>query len=173
MYSSFTTCRKAIWFIYGLLEGRTVYFTDRKQDLRPAQSTIQKAAQRAPQEGFPIYFLICFTVLLRQLRRLYISSPIFQVLLVYNYSTCYTNRVLTRSVRRVRVYAFGALTTHLRVWCTYKALTNQGGGAPVYRPRSLLYTIDSYHRLNKHTILYIFRAPRYDSPILLSWYKQL
>ena len=34
---------------------------------------------------------------------------------LYNYSTCRTNRVLTRSVRRVRVYAFGAPTTHLRV----------------------------------------------------------
>ena len=62
-----------------------------------------------------MYFLMCFTVLLRQLRRLYISGFIFQVPLVYNYSTYYTNRVLTRSVRRVRVYAFGALTTRLRV----------------------------------------------------------
>src|ERR1700685_293548 len=57
---------------------------------------------------------------------------------MYNYSTCRTNRVLTRSVRRVRVYAFGAPTTRLRVWCTPEALTNQEGGASVYRPRSLL-----------------------------------
>ena len=71
-----------------------------------------------------MYFLMYFTVLLGQLRRLYISGSIFQVPLVYNYSTCYTNRVLTRSVRRVRVHAFGVLTTRLRVWCTYKALTN-------------------------------------------------
>src|SRR5882757_5251914 len=85
-----------------------------------------------------MYFLMCFIVLLRQLRRLYISSFIFQVLLVYNYSTCRTNRVLTRSVRRVRVYAFGTPTTRLRVWCTPEALTNWGGGASVYRPRSLL-----------------------------------
>jgi hypothetical protein len=84
-----------------------------------------------------MYFLMCFMVLLRQLRRLYISGFIFQVPLVYNYSTCRTNRVLTRSVRRVRVYAFGAPTTRLRVWCTPEALTNQGGGASVYRPRSL------------------------------------
>jgi len=34
---------------------------------------------------------------------------------LYNYSTCRTNRVPTRSVRQVRVYAFGALTTRLRV----------------------------------------------------------
>jgi hypothetical protein len=76
-------------------------------------------------------------VLLRQLRRLYASGFIFQVPPVYNYSTCRTNRVLTRSVRRVRVYAFGAPATRLRVWCTPKALTNQGGGVSVYRPRSL------------------------------------
>ena len=62
-----------------------------------------------------MYFLTCFIVLLRQLRRLYISGPIFQVPLVYNYSTYRTNRVLTRSVHQVRVYAFSALTTRLRV----------------------------------------------------------
>jgi hypothetical protein len=43
---------------------------------------------------------------------------------MYNYSTCRTKRVLTRSVRRVRVNAFGAPTTRLRVWCTPEALTN-------------------------------------------------
>ena len=90
---------------------------------------------------------------------------------LYNYSTCRTNRVLTRSIRRVRVYALGAPTTRLRVWCTSEALTNQGGGVSVYRPRSLLHTIDSHHRLNEHTILYVFRAPRHDSPVPLSWYK--
>ena len=115
-----------IQLIYGPLEGRTVYFTDRKQDLRPARSTIWKVAQRASQEGFSIYFLMCFTVLLRQLRRLYTSGFIFQVPPVYNYSTCRTNRVLTRSVRRVRVYTFGTPTTRLRVRYTPKALTNQG-----------------------------------------------
>src|ERR1700729_1547170 len=85
-----------------------------------------------------MYFLMCFIVLLRQLRRLYIGGFIFQVPPVYNYSTCRTNRVPTRSVRQVRVYAFGAPTTRLRVWCTYKALTNQGEVASVYRLRSLL-----------------------------------
>ena len=71
-----------------------------------------------------MYFLTSFMVLLRQLRRLYISGFIFQVPPVYNYSTCRTNRVLTRLVRRVRVYAFSTLTTRLRVRCTPKALTN-------------------------------------------------
>jgi len=86
---------------------------------------------------------------------------------LYNYSTYRTNRVLTRSVRRVRVYAFGAPTTRLRVWCTSEALTNQGGGASVYRLRSLLHIIDSHHP-NKHTILHVFRARGYDSLVLLS-----
>ena len=75
-----------------------------------------------------MYFFTCFIVLLRQLRRLYISGFIFQVPPVYNYSTCRTNRVLMRLVYQVRVHAFGAPTTCM--------LTNQGGGASVYRPRS-------------------------------------
>jgi hypothetical protein len=103
-----------------------------------------------------MYFLTSFIVLLRQLRRLYTSSFIFQVPPVYNYSTCRTNRVLTRSVRRVRVYAFGAPTTRLRVRCTPEALR-----------------IDSYYHPKEHTILYVFRAPGYNSPVLLNWYKQV
>jgi len=35
-YGSFTARRKAVWYIYGPSEGRTVYFTDYRQDLRPA-----------------------------------------------------------------------------------------------------------------------------------------
>ena len=97
--------RKAVWCIYSLLKGRTVHFTDRKQDLRPAWGP-WKAAQKVPQEGFSMYFLSCFMVLLRQLRRLYTSGSIFQVPPVYNYSTCCTDRVLTRLIHRVRVYAF-------------------------------------------------------------------
>src|ERR1700685_4631804 len=106
-----------------------------------------------------MYFPLYFMVILKQLQRLYTSGFIFQVPPVYNYSTCYTNRVLTRLVHQVRVYAFSAPTTRLRVWCTYEALTNQGGGALVYRPRSLLYTIDSHYHPKEHTILYVFRAP--------------
>jgi hypothetical protein len=70
-----------------------------------------------------MYFLTSFMVLLRQLRRLYASGSIFQVPPVYNYSTCRTNRVPTRSVRQVRVYAFG-VPTRLRVWCTPKTLAS-------------------------------------------------
>ena len=50
-----------LWFVYGPLEGRTVHctvhFTDRKQDLRPAWSTVWKATQKVPREEFPMYFL--------------------------------------------------------------------------------------------------------------------
>ena len=82
-------------------------------------------------------------------------------------------RVFTRSVHQPLVYAFGVPATRLRVWCTPEALTNQGGGASVYRLRSLLNRIDSHHRLNEHTILYVFRAPRHDSLIPLNWYQQI
>jgi len=52
-----------------------------------------------------MYFLLCSTVVLKQLWRLYIGGFIFQVPPVYNYSTCCTNRVPTRLVHQVRVYA--------------------------------------------------------------------
>ena len=88
---------------------------------------------------------------------------------MYNYSTCRTNRVLTRSVRRVRVYAFGAPTTRLRVWCTPGALTNQGGRTHQYIDYVVCFnTRDSHHHPNEHTILYVFRAPGYDSIVSLS-----
>ena len=81
--------------------------------------------------------------------------------------------MLTRSVHQVRVYAFGALTTRLRVWCTPEALTNQGGRTHQYIDHVACFnTIDSHHP-NKHTILHVFHARGYDSPIPLSWYKQL
>jgi hypothetical protein len=96
------------------------------------------------------------------------SNNYISKIILYNYSTCCTNCVLTRSVHQVRVHAFGAPTTRLRVWCTYEALTNQGGGASVYRPCSLLYTIDSHHHPKEHTILYVFRAPGYNLLISLS-----
>ena len=70
----------------------------------------------------------------------YIGGSIFQVPLVSDYSTCYANRVPTHSVQQLRVYAFDAPTTtyaSLHQPLVYKALTNQGGGALVYRPRSL------------------------------------
>ena len=81
--------------------------------------------------------------------------------------------VLTRLVHQVRVYAFGALITRLRVWCTPEALTNQGGRTHQYIDHVACFnTRDSHHRPKEHTILYVFRAPGHDSPVLLSWYKQ-
>ena len=77
LYGLFMARRKAVWFIYGLLEGRTAYFTDYKQDLRLAWGTVWKAAQKAPWEEFPIYFPLYFIVLLKQLRRLYTGGFIF------------------------------------------------------------------------------------------------
>ena len=149
-----------------------VYFTDRKQDLQLAQSTVQKAAQTAPRGGFPMYFLTSFMVLLRQLRRLYASGSIFQVPLVYNYSTCCTDRVPTRLIHRVHVYAFG-IPTRLRVRYTPKAVTNQGEVRQYIDQVVYLNRIDSHYYPKEHTILYVFRALGYDSPILLNQYKQI
>ena len=121
----------------------------------------------APQGRFPMYFLMSFIVLLRQLRRLYISGSIFQVPPVYNYSTCCTNRVLTR---------FGTPSTRLRVRFAYASnilLKHQlrGGVRQYIDYIAHLNRIDSYYRLKEHTILYVFRAPRHDLLVLLNQYK--
>jgi len=92
---------------------------------------------------------------------------------VYDYSTCCTNCVLTRLVHQVRVYAFSAPTTRLRIWCTPEALTNQGGGAHQYINHIVCFNTRDSHHPNKHTILYVFRALGYDSIVPLSWYKQV
>ena len=90
---------------------------------------------------------------------------------MYNYSTCCTNCVLTRSVHQVRVYAFGAPTTRLRVWCTPEALTNQGEARQYIDYVVYLNRTDSHYYPKEHTILYVFRALGYNSLIPLSWYK--
>jgi hypothetical protein len=87
---SFTAHRKALRFIYGPSEGRTVHFTDRKQDLRPAWSTVWKATQKVPREGIFYIFLLHFIVLLKQITEAIHKRFYFQVPLVYNYSTYYT-----------------------------------------------------------------------------------
>jgi hypothetical protein len=69
--------------------------------------------------------------------------------------------------------AFGALTTRLRGWCTPEALTNQGGGTHQYIDHVVCFNIKDSHHLYKHTILHVFHARRYDSIVLLSWYKQI
>jgi len=84
--------------------------------------------------------------------------------------------VLTRIyalVHQVRVYAFGAPTTRLRVWCTPEALTNQGGRTHQYIDHVVCFNTRTSHHLHKHTILHVFRARRYDSIVPLSWYKQV
>ena len=78
--------------------------------------------------GISYVFLLCFTVLLKQLWRLYTSGFIFQVPPVYNYSTCRTNHVFTCSVHQPLAYASSALMKHWLI----------RGDASVYRPRSLL-----------------------------------
>ena len=122
--------------------------------------------------GISYIFLLCFTVLLKQLRRLYISGFIFQVPPVSDYSTCCTNRVLTRLVHQVYIYAFSAPTTYLRIQCTPEVLTNQGGRTHQYIDYIACFNIRDSHHPNKHTILHVFHARGYDSIVPLSWYKQ-
>ena len=109
--------------------------------------------------------------LLKQVRRLYTGGFIFQVPPVYNYSTCCTNRVLTRSAQQVRVYAFGVPTTVYALVhqpLVYEALTNQGEVHQYIDLVVCFNTKDSHHHPKEHTILYIFRAPGSDLFILLN-----
>jgi hypothetical protein len=65
-------------------------------------------------------------------------------------------------------------TACLRVRCTNHSLTrltNQGGAHQYIDYAVYFNTKDSYHHPNEHIILYVFRAPGYDSLVLLSWYK--
>ena len=80
---------------------------------------------------------------------------------MYNYSTYCTNRILTRSVHQVRVYAFSASTT------VYKALTNQGE-VHQYIDHIICFNTKDSHHLNKHIILQVFHARGYNSLMLLS-----
>ena len=57
--------------------------------------------------------------------------------------------VFTRSVHQPLVYAFGALTTRLRVWCTPEALTNQGEAHQYIDHVVCFNTTDSHHRLKR------------------------
>ena len=82
-------------------------------------------------------------------------------------------RVFICSVYQPLVYAFGVLITRLRVWCTPEALTNQGGRTHQYIDHVACFNTTDSHHLNKHMILHVFRARGYDSPVPLSWYKQL
>src|SRR6266702_6579941 len=74
---------------------------------------------RQPRRHLGGDFLCIFFCVLRFYRNYY--GGYIQVVLffkvppVYDYSTCCINRVFTRSVHRIRVYAFSALTTRLRV----------------------------------------------------------
>ena len=54
-------------------------------------------------------FLLYFSVLLKQLQRLYIGSFIFQVPPVYNYSTCCTNCIFIYLVYQPLTYTSGVL----------------------------------------------------------------
>src|SRR6266702_4429292 len=93
-------------------------------------------------------FLLCFTVLLKQLRRLYTSGSIFKC-------------------RQCIITAPSVPTT------CYKALTNQGGTYQYIDHVVYFNRIDSHHHPNEHTILYVFRAPGYDSLCIIKLIQTL
>ena len=70
---------------------------------------------------------------------------------------------------RLRV---SVLTTHLRVWCTYEVLTNQGEMYQ-YIDHAVYINIEVSHYPNKHIILYIFYAPGYDSNCIIKLVQTL
>ena len=79
--------------------------------------------------------------------------------------------MLTRLVHQVRIYAFGVLTTvYALVYqpLVYKALTNQGGVHQYIDPVVYLNTKDSHHHPKEYTIPNVFRAPGYNSLVLLN-----
>jgi hypothetical protein len=90
-YSLFTAHWKTVQFTYGPLEG----------------------SLDGTSGGFLMYFLLCFTVVLKQLRRLYTGGSIFQIPPVSDCSTCCTNPIYTCSVHQL----------YLHVRCTNYPLT--------------------------------------------------
>ena len=86
----------------------------------------------------------------------------------------YRQCLITAPDVRTRIFAFGALASRLRVRYTnhclrisapttvYKALTNQGGGASVYRPRSLPQYKRQLPSKRAYNTIRVFRAPGYD-----------
>ena len=117
-----------------------------------------------------MYFLMSFMVLLRhyrgytqvvpfsKYRQCIITAP---VVLTACLRVRYTKYAFMRSMYPL-AYASGALLKHqlkgeVRQYIDHIAYFNR---------------IDSHYCLKEHTILYVFRAPRYDSPVPLNWYKQ-
>ena len=74
----------------------------------------------------------------------------------------YTKYVFTRLVHQPLAYASSVLIKQLLI-----RGRNQYINYIVY-----FNTIKSHHHPNEHTILYVFRAPGYDSIISLNWYEQ-
>ena len=160
LYGSFTARQKAVRFIIRF----TLWTVSRTYG---QLGVLLEGNLEGTSGGISYVFPLCFMVLLKQLRRLYTSGFIFQVLLVYDYSTCCTNRVptrlvhqplFTRSVHQPLAYASGALMRQLLIrgrhqYINYVVCFN---------------TIDSHHHPNEHTILYVFRAPGYDLIVLLN-----
>src|ERR1700730_4922172 len=98
--------------------------------------------------GFTVLFLLYFTFLLKQLRRLYAGGFIFQVPPVSDYITWCTNaylRVRCTSLLFTRSMHRPLLTRRCTNHLFTKALTNQGGAHQYIDLVVCFNTKDSHH----------------------------
>ena len=96
-------------------------------------------------------FPLCFTVLLKDLRRLYGYSSIFK------YCQCI---ITATALTTLAVATFAALTPD------YEVLTNQGDALVSVYIDSVTLQLNLSHYSNEYRILYVLRALEYNSTIL-------
>src|SRR5271168_1909621 len=96
-------------------------------------------------------FPLCFTVLLEHLQRLYEYSSIFK---------CCQYIITATTPATLAVATVVALTPD------YKVLTNQGDAPVSVYIDSVALQLNLSHHSNEYRILYVLRAPEYDSTVL-------
>jgi hypothetical protein len=99
---------------------------------------------------YSFMFPLCFTVLLEHLRRLYGYSSIFK---------CCQCIITATAPATLAVATLAALTLD------YEVLTNQGDALVSVYIDSVVLQLNLSHYSNKHRILYVLRAPEYDSTV--------
>jgi hypothetical protein len=100
---------------------------------------------------YSFMFPLCFTVLLEHLRRLYGYNSIFK---------CCQYIITVTTLVTLVVATLAALTPD------YKVLTNQGDALVSVYIDSVALQLNFSHYSNEYKILYVLRAPEYDSTVL-------
>ena len=95
-------------------------------------------------------FPLCFTVLLKHLQRLYGYSSIFK---------CCQYIITTTAPTTLAVATLATLTPD------YEVLTNQGDALVSVYIDSVALQLNLSHHSNEYRILYVLRAPEYDSAV--------